>query len=291
VVVALWLLGSYAVAYYGTRRPHPLCAEREPALSWGKIESFRLATADGQNLGAWFIDGRADRPAVLLLHGNHGQRGDCLKQGEMLAAAGCPVLLISLRAHGDSTGKVNDFGYSARQDVIAAVGWLQQKRPSKSIIVWGASMGAAAAVFAAGDLGESVQGYILECPYQDLRTAVRNRMQLYLPPLLDVAAYAGLMLVSPLVVGDVDRMSPLAECAKIPEKVPVLLLAGGADQRARPEEADAIYQRVRSHARLEIIDGADHMGLFRTDPIRYRQVVLEFVEAVASPSRARSAAE
>ena len=33
-------------------------------------------------------------------------------------------------------------------------------------------MGAAAAVFASGELARRVHGYVLECPYQDLKTAV-----------------------------------------------------------------------------------------------------------------------
>ena len=52
-------------------------------------------------------------------------------------------------------------------------------------------MGSAAAVFAAGELGHRVHGYILESPYQDLKVAVWNRVNVALPPVLSHAAYAG----------------------------------------------------------------------------------------------------
>src|ERR1700730_6829363 len=84
LAVGLWLLSSYAVAYRLTRRPHPPGEEPVPALSWGHIQPFRLATSDGEELGAWFFEGRADRPLVLLLHGNRGQRRDCLEQARLL---------------------------------------------------------------------------------------------------------------------------------------------------------------------------------------------------------------
>jgi pimeloyl-ACP methyl ester carboxylesterase len=282
MTVVAWLLASYVFTYRMTRRASPVYDEPVPVLSWGQVESFRLRTTDGQELGAWFVEGRPRSsrhlPAVLLLHGDGANRQACLPQAELLAEAGCPVLLVTLRAHGDSTGTFNDFGYSARHDVVAAVTWLEQKQPGRPIVVWGISLGAAAAVFAAAELGERVRGLILECLYQDLRTAARNRMELALPRPLDTIAYTGLLVVSPLVLGNVDNISPLAASAGIPEDVPVLILAGGADRHARPEEARAIFQRLESHAQLVIIEGAGHMGLLPADPVHYRQSVTELVE-------------
>src|SRR5207245_6234762 len=100
-------------------------------------------------------------------------------------------------AHGDSSGTYNDLGYSARHDVLAAVAYLEQRRPGRPIIIQGTSLGAAAAIYAASDLGDRISGYILECPYRDVRTAVRNRTTAYLPFLVDRLAYAGLTLAGP----------------------------------------------------------------------------------------------
>jgi len=280
VAASLWLLSSYGVAYWGTRRHRPPFPEPIPAIAWGKIESFRITTDDREELGAWFIDGAQDRPFVLLLQGNGGRRQDCLKQAEFLTKAGFPVMMISLRAHGDSTGQVNDLGYGARLDVIAAVRWLAEKYGGRPVVVWGSSLGAAAAIFAAKDLGHHVSGYILECPYQDLHTAVRNRTEIYLPPLLDRVAYLGLLTVSPLVLPNVDKISPIEASGDIPGDIPVLIMAGGADRLAHPEEANAIYRRIQPQADLVIFEEADHMKLFQTDPERYRHIVLDFLKKV-----------
>ncbi len=82
-----------------------------------------------------------------------------------------------MRAHGDSSGEFNDIGYSARLDVVAAVEFLERRRPARPILIHGTSLGAAAATFAAEELGHRVHGYVLECPYRDLRTAVWNRAE------------------------------------------------------------------------------------------------------------------
>jgi pimeloyl-ACP methyl ester carboxylesterase len=294
LAAAFWLLTSYAVAYRFTRRLHAIHPEPVPSITWGTIESFRLSTSDGENLGGWYIEGRPREPlngethnvdartagyapVVLMLHGHGGNRGNCLRRGELVTSWGCSAMMISLRAHGDSTGDFDDIGYSARHDVVSAVDWIEKNHPNRPVVIWGQSMGAAAAVFAANELGERVHGYILECPYQDLRTAVRNRTEFFLPSGLDRLAFAGLLTVSPLVIPDYEKISPLEAIGDVPPSTPVLILAGSLDRRARPEEARALYDRVQCHAQLVIVEGADHMQLMRADSAGSRKTVEEFL--------------
>jgi pimeloyl-ACP methyl ester carboxylesterase len=143
--------------------------------------------------------------------------------------------------------------------------------------VWGRSLGAAAGVFAAAELGDRVAGFVLECPYQDLRTAVRNRLRVRLPAPLASVAYGGLSLTAPLVLGDVDRISPLNAAGSVSKNVPVLILAGGNDQLATPAEANAIAERIGQRAAIEVFEGAGHLELYRSDPGRYREVGLRFL--------------
>jgi uncharacterized protein len=274
--IALWLFASWLVADQLTQRAAPIHIESVPVIEWGRIQPLRLTTEDAQDLGGWYIPGRVDQTPVLLLHGNGGTRGDCLDQAEWMAAAGHPILLITLRAHGDSTGNLNDFGYSGRHDVVAAVTRLEQTCPGRPII-WGRSLGAAAAMFAASELGNRVGGYVLECPYRDLRTAVHNRTRVHLPPPMSWTAYAGLSLTAPLVLGDIDRVSPVDASAGVPKDIPVLLLAGGNDRLATSAEAVALADRIGSRARVVVFEGAGHLDLYRTDPIRYREIGLRFL--------------
>ena len=280
VLLTLWLLASLAVAYRLTRRSQPPFPEPVPAVDWGKCELHRLKTSDGEEIGAWLVVGAGDAPSVLLIPGIGASRSACLGRAKMLAAQGCSVLMISLRAHGDSTGAFNDMGYSARHDIVAAVEFLERRRPGKPIIVHGLSMGGAAAVFAAGELAHRIKGYILESPYRDLKAAVRHRTENALPPLLDRIAYMGLLFVSPLVLPDLQKTSPVEAITAIPADVPVLILAGGEDTVARPEEARAIIDRVRSHGRLVLFEHAGHLNFPETYPDLYLRSVLGFLHEV-----------
>ncbi len=281
VFLVLWLTVSWAVAYRLTRRPRPWFAEPAPVVAWGTITSLGLETQDGHQLGAWLVLGRDEAPSVLLVHGNGGSRRNSLERAEILASRGCTALMISTRAHGDSTGDFNDFGFGARHDVIAGVEFLERLRPGRPIVIQGTSMGAAAAVFASKELNARVRGYILESPYRDLRTAVWNRTEEALPRVLDSIAYLGLMVVAPMVLSDLDGIAPVAAIAGVPENVPVLILAGDRDRMARPEEARALFECVKAHATLLIFPGSDHLQMRQVDPARYHEAVLGLIDAAA----------
>jgi uncharacterized protein len=273
----LWLLASLVVAHRLTHRSRPRADEPIPQVAWAKFEPQRIATSDGHDLGAWFAPGCDDLPSVVLLHGNGGNRGSVLDRAELLSGEGYSVLPVTLRAHGDSSGDFNDIGYSARQDVIAAVEFLERRRPGRPIFVLGASLGAAAATFASKDLGTRVAGYLLEAPYKDLRSAVRNRTSAELPLGLEWLAYQGLLLVSPLVLADIDAISPCEAIGGVPDEVPVLLIAGRLDIKATPEQVEALYDRVRSHGRYVVFETAAHLHYQQTDPDLYRSTVLDFL--------------
>jgi pimeloyl-ACP methyl ester carboxylesterase len=138
-------------------------------------------------------------------------------------------------------------------------------------------MGGAAAVFASGEFGDRVRGYVLESPYRDLKVAVWNRIQSAMPPILDRIAYLGLLVVSPLVLPALGKISPIDAVSGIPSNVPVLILAGGEDPVARPDEAQAIFDRVRSHGELILFEHAGHMNFPEICPEIYQRSLQGFL--------------
>lgn len=278
-LIALWLMLSVVVAWKLTRRSSTRFDPPPNFLVDLDAESFRLKTCDQEELGAWFIEADADQPVVLLLHGNGGDRGSMCSQAEMLVAAGNSVVMITHRAHGDSTGERNDFGYSARHDVVAALEWIGSRFPQRRVVVWGQSLGSAAAIFAASQFDENVSGLILECPYRDLMTAVHHRTDTYLPPVLSDAAYYGLSMTSYLMLPNGGRhIAPIREMTQIPKRIPVLILVGELDSRAPAEEAREMASQCLSEVEVVVIENADHLQLHRTATTQYEEVVQDWLE-------------
>jgi len=278
VVLCSWLLVSGFVVYRLTHRLYPPFEETAPSLDWARFESLRLSTQDGEELGAWYSEGEPDAPSVLLVHGIGAARTHFLSRAEVFARRGYSVFLVTLRAHGDSTGEFNDIGLSARHDVVAAVDELQRRRPGRPLVVMGTSMGAAAALFASGELGNRVSGYILESPFETLRRAVRNRTENALPPVLDWVAYQGLLITAHWLLPEFNNIAPVRAIRSVPADVPVLILAGRLDRAARPDEARALHAQVRQHGQLLFFEAASHSNLLENDPERYQRTVIGFME-------------
>jgi uncharacterized protein len=269
VLFCLWFVGSGIAAFCLVHRLWFPRAQPAPRVEWAKIQDVRLTTADGVSIGGWVICSGERPSVVLLLHGLGESKSKMLPRMQKLAEHHYPSMAISLRAHGDSGGSVNDFGFRAREDVIAAVNYLRGQFPGRPIVLVGNSLGSASAIFAAGSLDHEVAGYFLESPYRDLRTAVKNRTNLAPRP-FNRAAYAGLRMWGQLwLPEDPDQVRPIDEVSKIPADIPMTFLAARDDPVCKLYEVQDLYKKVHEHARIVIIESHRHGVLSRTNADEY----------------------
>lgn len=94
-----------------------------PADDGLAYESLSLTSSDGLHLAGWYIPS-TNRATVIVVHGYKGDRSGMLPQAQILAAHGYGVLLIDLRAHGQSEGEMISFGKYEVRDVEAAYQYL-----------------------------------------------------------------------------------------------------------------------------------------------------------------------
>lgn len=284
-ILALWLVASFVALALLRRRHDPLRDEPVPALWADRLEPLRLTTHDGEQLGAWFLDGaHADAASVIELHGRGAGRASRLGAAGILAERGCAVLLVTLRAHGDSSGDGDDYGWSARNDVIAAVEWLEARRPGSRVLLHGASLGGAAAIFAAGELGPRVRGLCVECVYPDLERAARSRIEARLPGPLAWIAWQGLHVAALASWPEFRELAPLERITSLPP-LPLLVLSAGDDACPTPTEAEEFRTRAGSLARHVTFDGAAHDRLLAAAPAAYRAALLEWLDACETFTR------
>lgn len=277
VLFLIWFLGGGIAALLNTRRVLWSSPEPPPAVSWGTLDSVRLKTSDGQEIGGW-IDRAGSKPTIILcLHGVGDTREYWLPIMQRLAEAGYASMAISFRAHGDSTGRIEDFGYSDSKDVVAAVSYLRQQFPGRPIALVGNSMGSAAAIFAAGSLDHQVAGYFLESPYRDLATAVKNRTD-FAPWPINRLAYAGMTFWGrALLPENADVISPIENVGKIPADVPITFVAADKDRACQIWEVRDLFEKAKSHARLVVIDSSRHAAASRTHATEYYAALFDLL--------------
>ena len=174
LVALLWLFQRQLI-YFPSRGPLPPAA----ALVTGG-QDVELRTSDGLRLGGWLIPPQApDRAvAVLVAHGNGGDRSLHAPLARALADRGLTVLLFDYRGYASNPGSPTEAGLG--RDVRAAQRHLVEEVgvPAERIVYLGESLGAAVVTELAVE--HPPAGLLLRSPFVDL-AAVGSEHYPFLP--------------------------------------------------------------------------------------------------------------
>lgn len=238
---------------HGFRSPRPF-NRRTPANLGLSFERQILAAPDGAALEAWRIEAPAKRRGtVVFFHGHAGSKASTLNAASQFHDLGFATLLVDFRGSGGSSGNATTVGWEEAQDVAAGVAHARCAE-SGPVVVYGASMGAAAALKAVHD-GSRPDALVLECPYDNLRTTVRHRFDrvgVASGPIADLLLFWGGWQLG----FDPYRLNP-AEFAN-DVRVPTYLAFGARDPWVLPEEGERIYAALRGPKRMRMFAGARH---------------------------------
>lgn len=222
--------------YFPDSRPVPPAAEAIPGA-----RDVTLHTADGLELGAWFLPARAEANedahlAGLVAPGNGGNRSDRASLGIELSRRGLAVLLMDYRGYGGNPGKPSEDGLA--NDADAAVQALEQLGyPPRRTIYYGESLGGG--VVAALSARQEPAGIVLRSPFTDLA---------------DVGAHHYPWLPVRLVLQ--DRFPVTAYLRN--SDVPVTVIYGDRDTVVPTRQSAQVADEARSLAERVVIPGADH---------------------------------
>ena len=140
---------------------------------------IQVRSDDGTALAGRMIPGtKRLRPWVLMLHDFGGSWRDSLAFSRIYAAHDCNIMLVDMRAHGESEGEWTGSGWLDRRDVIAWCSWIIARTgEGTQIIIHGIGMGATAALFAAEekDFPIQVRAIVSDSAYTDTWNATALR--------------------------------------------------------------------------------------------------------------------
>jgi fermentation-respiration switch protein FrsA (DUF1100 family) len=235
LVALAWVLQRRLI-YFPDRSAPPPAAQVLPGA-----RDVTLRTDDGLRLAAWLVrppPGTPDRRlAVLVAHGNAGNRRDRVPLATALAARGLTVLLVDYRGYGGNPGRPSEEGLA--RDVAAARAYLLGEAgvAADRLLYYGESLGAA--VVTALAARHPPAGLILRSPFADLPAAGREHY-----PFLPVR----LLLRDRFpVAGLIGQFT-----------VPTLVVYGTADTIIPPAQSRAVADRAAGPVRVVAVEGADH---------------------------------
>ena len=286
VLLAIFLFG--VVPWFFTniltrgRYHYPDPNDGKTPTSYGlNFRWVEFPSTDGISLRGWYIPAPgAARGTIIYCHGLNRTRVEMLPMAAFAHALGYNGLLLDFRHSGQSGGAVTTLGYNERYDVLGAVRFaLAEEEAARPVVVWGVSMGAAAALMAAAD-SQEIAGVISDSTFLSFADTAKHHLKLFLHlPAFPIAyevmywsGWRGGFHVSDFDLEKaVDRISPR----------PILFIGVEDDRRMPPSIAKALYVRATGQGkRILIVPGHRHGEGFNQARAPYEKAVKEFLESL-----------
>ena len=274
-------MGKLGVVLTGVRLAKPRNTV-SPATFNLPYETHRYRGDDGTEYEAWRIPAggppwrrwRGTRGVCLLFHGYAGCKAGVLREAEVVRRAGYDAFLVDFRGSGGSSGSVTTVGYREADDVAEAVKYVRQNFRPDRVVIYGRSMGAAAALRAVSLGTADPDALVIESPFDRMLTTVSHRFDLVGVPKFPLA---------PLLVfwGGVQHgywaFGHNPEDYARAVKCPTLLIRAGRDPFIRQAEAESVFDNVAGPKELLVIPAAAHEPCIAVDRPQWSSRVTAFL--------------
>ena len=265
--VSLFLVGC--IFFFGLRKleraiafhPEPY----KPGAAWltpPEAEDVWFMNADGDRLHGWWFGSNAKlaKSTIIFFHGNGGNLSNIGWVGVRLAARGFNVLMFDYRGYGRSEGYLDD-ERGLYADAEAAYGFVERVRgvPGQSIVLYGQSLGTAAAIDAAARHG---------CAAIILESGPSSGS--------DMAAAALPWLPHKLHFLAKNRFDSARKLSQV--RCPVLITHGDPDPTVPTEQSRILLAAANEPKKLMTFAGAGH-NVFGSVGEKYLDLLAEFIAA------------
>ena len=259
-----------------------------------QAETFDLHTTDSIVLKGFYIAApqpatpvaystlqsakRQKSPAktLILLHGISSCKEFFLPVAEKLAGEGFNVVLLDLRAHGESGGEYCTFGYYEKQDVSAVVDMLLARDSSQKIGVMGHSLGGAIALQALAH-DKRLQFGVIESTFNSLESVVEQYGENYFGIRSPWLARHTLDKSATIARFDPYAVVPSESARQITQ--PVFVSHGDSDERIPWQLGRQNYERIASvDKQWYLIPHAGHNGLWKAGGAAYEAALMGFLK-------------
>ena len=240
-----------------------------------EFDTVRLKTRNNLDIEAWYCPLDSSKGTVILFHGILSNRSYLLREAAEFRKSGFNVMLVDLRAHGNSGGNTSTIGFLESEEVQLAYNYAIN-RFNKKIFLYGVSMGAVIITKAIYDYGMKPDGVILEMPFASLHDHMKARARTLgfpeQPFGVLVTFWTGLECGFNGFNHTTSRYAGKINC-------PVLMQWGARDNFVSRSETDKIFDHIASpDKKLVVYKNAGHESLLYNEPQKWRNEIREFLE-------------
>ncbi len=257
-VIIIFFILLAILFYLMTRvyKVHPKPHKKDPSRYNIPHEEVRFPTLNNKRLYGWWIpqDAGQHKPVIILLHGWKRNLERVLPYIQTLHSE-FSLLAFDARCHGRSDEDTYASMPRFTEDIIAAVDYVEKKKPGLPVGILGLSMGGAAAIFAASR-DERIRAVTtvgaFAHPADVMRLEFKKHHMPYFPMVWLLFEYIQFVMQERF-----DDIAPEKNIAKA--KASFLLIHGTMDQTAPVDQAERLFKASRNgQAELAVLEGMGH---------------------------------
>lgn len=280
IAVVIYIVIGFIAAMALTKvGPHPQFDDDPGDFGVDFEDVTFFSRKDHIKLAAWYIPNNDAEKAIILIHGRNASKQNAIsgtfpKLAAEICRAGLAVLMVDLRAHGESDGNRYMWGVKERWDVLGAVDFLLEKGFSRGkIAVLGISLGGAAAIGAASE-SDAIGAVALDSTFADMQALIDPtwKTENGVPGLFLPGVY---WIWQVLFDTKLNEIKPVREIVKIPPR-PILMFHCENDEKVDIQQAYQLSNAV-PEAKLVIFNDCSHAELYRDHPEKYLDSLLPFL--------------
>lgn len=232
-------------------------------------------------LAAWWIPhpaGGAVRRTCILLHGYGDSRAGSLAWALLWQQLGFHLLLLDLRAHGDSGGRLSGGGTWEKTDLHTVIDEVRNRYgvAARQIVLFGISYGGLIASACAADR-DDIAALIVDSPVDGWSSATRRYAQLLGLP-LQAAHDLRLRLAEWFLKVRFNEVRPVTTLPKV--SCPVLAILPQSDVLVSREESAQMAEAIRDKPPPSRAwrPAVSHNLAITTEPAEYERILRAFVD-------------
>ncbi len=229
-------------------------------------------------IAGWWIPGSAEsNRCVILLHGYADAKIGAIAFAPLLHSLGWNVLAIDFRAHGESGGTMTTGGHFEKHDVSQVIDQLRLQQPAgtKSLVLFGASMGSAIATQVAAKR-DDLAGVILESFVGSFIFAAHAQSHLMGLP-TGLTGKLSAHIAAWMTGADFHNDTALHVIADV--RCPVLLIMGSEDPFADQQAALNIAEKM-PNVQIWQPEGVAHLRAMSAGYEDYSERIAAFLNSI-----------
>lgn len=271
----LTLLDKMAIIPFGVSHTKP----ENKTLPDRNYERITFESRAKKEIEGWLLPIADAKGTVILFHGYLGVKSLQLEEAYSFNELGYNALMVDFLGHGGSEGESTSIGFGEAVDVIYAYYHVAEELEEENILLFGASMGAAAILRALSISDIQPTAILIECPFGSMKQTIQNRFTVLNAPSFPTAQ----LLV---FWGGVQNgfwafeHNPQDYAQQV--NTPTLLMYGKKDTRVMLEETENIYHALSGYKRLQIFENSGHQSYCNNEHELWIQSVESFLEDVGN---------